>query len=416
MAAPLLTRADAAHLLRRVGFGGKNNEIDALVGLTRTVAVDRVMDLSTAPPVARPAGIDQPSSQWGAWVAATTWWLQRMVDTPMPLQEQMVLFWHGHFATQQSKVGEIAYLFDQQQTFRSLGLGSFRDLVQAVAVDKAMLIYLDNATNNKYVPQENFARELMELFTLGVGNYTEADVAAVAKAWTGHNQTGWVNGVFDASYKFWPTRHDTTNKTIFGITKNWDGPDVVDELVLRSKQSVCAAFIAKKLFAYFANTTPSDTTVGDLTAAFVGSNMNIAALVRAILLHDEFWGPNSRLALVKSPVEFVVSMMRRTGLAMPDAGLTWSLPPMGQVPFDPPNVAGWGQNGYWLTTANLWGRGTWLNYIQWGLGPTPTFGALSSMTPATGTQALFDILGIDAPSAATRARVEAWWSLTRSSA
>ena len=411
-----MTRFDAAHLLRRVGFGGLPAEIDAFVGLTRDEAVDRVTDLTNAPIVKRPNGIDHPPAQYGAWTTAVGWWIDRMVTTPTPLQEKMVLFWHGHFATQGSKVGDMALMFDQNQVFRTHALGSFRDLCRAVATDAAMLIYLDNATNRSGNEQENFARELMELFTLGVGNFNEQDVIAMARAWTGHNQIEWTTTGYDLGYKFWPNRHDASSKTIFGITRPWDGPDAIDEIVLGARQQQCARFITTKLFRHFVHDNPSPTTIDELAAVCTASGMNIGALVRAILRHDEFWSPTARYALVKDPTHFVVDTLRRTGLSIADSGITWSMQTMGQQLFEPPDVSGWGRNSYWLSTAGMWGRGSWLSYIRWGTAPKGFFSDLSAMGGADAAQRIFDALGVVEPLASTRVRLQTWFDMTKARA
>jgi uncharacterized protein (DUF1800 family) len=408
-----MTRYDAAHLLRRVGFGGLPAEIEALVGLTRDQAVDRVTDLSNALPVIRPAGIDHPPTQYGAWATCVGWWFDRMVKSPTPLQEKMVLFWHGHFATQGSKVGDMALMFDQNELFREHALGSFHDLCRGVATDAAMLTYLDNATNRSGNEQENFARELMELFTVGVAGFNEQDVIAMARAWTGHNQVEWTSAGYDSSYKYWPERHDSSFKTLFGIARPWDGPEAIDEIVFGSRQRECARFITTKLFRYFVHDNPSTVVIDELAATFISSAMNIGALVRAILLHTEFWSPVARYGLVKNPTHFVVDTLRRTGLPLSDAGITWSMQSMGQQLFEPPDVSGWGRNAYWLSTAGLWGRGAWLTYIRWGTAPKGFFSELHGMARADAAQRIFDALGIIEPLPSSRTRLESWFEATK---
>ena len=406
---PTLTNLDAAHLLRRTGFGGTAAEIGSFTGLERSVAVDRVMDLSTAPPVVRPA-VDNRSTQWECFVAASEWWVSRMVTTPKPLQEKLSLFWHGHFASSQTKVNDMTAMFNQNQLFRSKCLGNFGELAQAAAIDSAMLVYLDNDTNKAGAEQENFARELMELFTMGVGAFTEADVIAMAKAWTGYNTVGW-NGTFnDSTFRYFANKHDNSVKTLFGVAADWTGPQAIDAIVNGVKRPVCAAFIAKKMFSFFAHTTPSEALVQELANAFIASNMSIAALVRAVLMHDDFWAASTRYALVKSPTEFVVDVLRRTGIAVSVAGVAWNMGPMGQNLFNPPSVAGWGQNGYWLSTATVWARSNWLEGMRWKLKDVPKWASLLTMAPAAGVQQILDDLGIFEPSAPTRAQLEAWFT------
>jgi uncharacterized protein (DUF1800 family) len=413
-ATDIVTSQDAAHLLRRVGFGPTAAEIQALTGLTRQAAVASVMDFTGAPAVVRPA-VDDRDNQWDCYVNAQEWWVERMRTTTKPLQEKMTLFWHNHFCSGQDKLFDMTAMFDQNQKFRTLGMGNFETLCQTIAVDPAMLVYLDNATNRVGAEQENFARELMELFTLGVGHYTEQDVVAMAKAWTGHNIIGWNGSFTDPTYIFRANRHDNSVKTLFGISQNWDGPQTITEIVNGSKKTECSRFIARKMWKYFAHTQPSDGLVNALAAVFAGS-MVISDLVGAILLHDEFWSSASRWSLVKSPVEFVVDVLRRVGQPSTVAGLPWAVEGMGQVLFNPPNVAGWGQNAYWLSTATAWARGGWLTHLKWRLDPWNFWdefkaSGASALPAATAAQKIFDDLGIFEPSNATRNHLIAWWNL-----
>jgi uncharacterized protein (DUF1800 family) len=404
---PTLDRAAAAHLLRRVGWGPTAAEVDALVGMDRAAAVDQVMG-AAAPPLVPPPNLNRPE-QWKAQSDATDWWVTRMVTTTAPLLERMTLFWHGHFCSAQEKVVDMAAMFAQQQIFRSLGMGKLRDLTKAVALSSAMLVYLDNADNVKGAEQENFARELMELFTIGIGNFTEADVVAMAKAWTGYNIVGWTGTTTDTTFVYRSDKHDMSVKTLFGVSQPWFGPQAIDALCSGAQGTATARFIAKKLFSFFANTTPAAATIDALSATFAASDLDISVLVRAILMHDEFWAPESRYALVKSPVDFVVSTLRRTGIPVASAGLNWNMDAMGQVLFDPPDVSGWKQNAYWISTATLSARGKWLEFLRWqvdgGLLP-----GLQQMTAAAAVQRIFDRFAILDPEPATRARLEAWFT------
>jgi uncharacterized protein (DUF1800 family) len=334
-----------------------------------------------------------------------------MVTSPTPLQEKLTLFWHGHFTSSSGKVGSMVAMFGQNLTLRAGALGNFGDLCQALAIDPAMLVYLDNATNVNGVVNENFARELMELFTVGVGNYTQADVVAVARAWTGHNTRGWTNNAYDYSYVFNADRHDTSPKTLFGVTRPWNGPDTIDEIVNGSRRSACARFIARKMFRFFVHGEPSDDTVQAHADAFTGANMSIRALVRSILLSEEFWTPSTRYARMKSPVEFAVDVLRRTGAPLRSSWLPESgLPAMGQQLFNPPNVAGWGQDDYFLSTSMAWARGAWLAHMRWEAAASGFLDGIESRSAADAVQMLFDALGILEPTAATRTRLELWFT------
>jgi uncharacterized protein (DUF1800 family) len=440
-----LTASDAAHFLRRVGFGGTSAEIASYTGLTREAAVTNAMDFTAAPTVVPPADLNN-TNQWWAHANAVDWWVHRMADTTHPLQEKLALFWHNHFCSGQGTVGNMVEMFAQNQLLRpagpgntgGLGLGHFRDLTRAVSFGGAMLVYLNNDTNRKGREQENFARELMELFTVGVGHYTEADVVAMAKAWTGHNTVGWVPaGYYDATYRFYPDRHDTTNKSLFGggpsalfgaQPRNWDAAETIDELVLGMKQADTARYVARKMYRFFIAADPSDAAVQQLADAWIAGGMEIAALVRATLLHDDFWNPANRYAIVRSPVEWVVATLRRTGYRFTpnSAEGRGYLESMGHLPFEPPNVAGWKMNDYWLSTAGAWARGNFASWLRWKVRDDDRLSTLLTelragsdgrvpLTAAAAIGAIFALLGIDDVSPATRTRFEAWYTSANTS-
>lgn len=449
----ILSRQDAAHFLRRVGFGGTDAELTALTGMTRTAAVDAAMGFTAADPIPAGPDVGVPGwvgnpSQWEAHSDAVAWWIQRMADlpnptttpspvpavsAPRPLHEKMALFWHEHFACGQDKVFDFPQMWDQNGLFRRRGLGDFETLLREVSVHPAMLVFLDNQSNVKGGIQENFARELMELYTIGVGNFTEADVVAMARAWTGHNTVGWTGSRWDATYVFRSGEHDTGQKTLFGITANWNGNaargggrDTIHELVHGVRRQATSRFITRKLFRYFAHLDPSPAVVNQLAVVFVSSGMRIAPLVRAILLHDEFWGATARNALVRSPVEWMVALLRRTGFRAEDHGLRWNMEPMGQTLFDPPSVAGWGQGQYWLSTASAWARGGFVRGMRWRVaesplaqpgGPFAGFDAHpKQLTDAQAAARIFDLFGIEQPSARTTAAIRQWYGRTHAEA
>ncbi|MEZ5165374.1 MAG: DUF1800 family protein [Acidimicrobiales bacterium] len=435
-ASDTLSRQDAAHLLRRTGFGGSGAELTALTGVTRAAAVDAALGFTSAdaaplgPDVGVP-GFVTNEEQWTAHSDAITWWLERMatlanptttpvpvpaVSAARPIHEKMALFWHEHFSCGQEKIFDFPQLWDQIGLFRRTGLGNFDALVRAVAVHPAMLVFLDNQSNVVTGVQENFGRELMELYTCGVGNYTEGDVVSMARAWTGHNTVGWTGSRWDATYVYRSGEHDHGTKRLFGISANWNGVqmvagerDTIHELVYGVRQQATARFIARKLFRYFAHLNPRDSVVNALASTFIASGMEIAPLVRAILLHDQFWGPTARFALVKSPTEFVASLLRRTGLDPAEMGLRWNKAPMGQTLFDPPSVAGWGQGDYWLSTASAWAKGAFVGGQRWRPETAALLASLDdSSDDAAAAQTIFNLFGLDQVSATTRSAVRRW--------
>ena len=352
-----VTRGDAAHLLRRTGFGVTPTRLAEIMALPdRAAAIARVTDVSLAEPATdAPIGGGWVEEQWTAWYQLTWWWMERMRTSRVPLVEKMVLFWHNHFVSSQDKLYDIGLLYTQNQLFRTHALGDLHTLTQAVAVDPSMLWYLDNAENVAGREQENFAREVMELFTMGQGNFTEADVITMAKAWTGHNVTE--DG---RQYAFYPAEHDGSSKVLFGITRPWDGPATLTEILEGSRSVASSRFITAKLFSYLAYPVAvTDPLVATLADGFRAADLSILSLVRAILHSDAFWGPTARYALVRNPTEWFVAGMEAIGLPPSELHPEWWMEGTGQQLFYPPNVAGWKQNSYWISTASAWARSSW---------------------------------------------------------
>lgn len=338
-------------------------------------------------------------------------WVNRGPNTPSPLIEKLALFWHNHFACGMEKVENSIAIWEQNQLFRSDGLGDFETLVQKVSVGGAMVRFLDNETNKVGAPQENFARELMELHTIGVGNFTENDVVEMARAWTGYGVVGWNSaGLYvDARFVYRAGEHDNGQKTIFGITRNWDGPATITELVNGSKRSLTAKFVARKLWLYYVNDKPTDAEVNHVANALLGSGMSIKAGLRAMLLHPTFWGNASRHAIVRPPVEWSVDVLRQMGIPAPQAELSWLQPKMGQYLFEPPSVAGWGTHEYWVSTAGIWGKGRFIQFIGWQDQVKAKFEVLEDLTPDEGVTYILEALGLgDDVSVASKAALRSW--------
>jgi uncharacterized protein (DUF1800 family) len=406
--------SDVAHLLRRAGFGGTTAEIAALTSLDRIPLVDRVLDLAALPADPLPSFITDTSlGEWERVERLISQWITRMATSPTPIAEKMTLFWHGHFVSGREKVERSRHFYDQIHLYRVSCLGNFRDLAQNMAKQPAMLIYLDNDPNEVGSPNENFARELMELFLLGIDQYTQRDVEESARAWTGHGLT---ESETYPVYEFHPAKHDNANKTIFGMTRNWNGPELIDEMCLASRQAIMARFMARKVFAFFAYPNPSDAVVQQLADAFVSGGLSIRALVRAVLLHGEFWSDTARNGLIRTPVEWVVAAIRHSGIPTDVVHPEWFLSEMGQQPLDPPNVAGWKANSYWLSSTAMWAKASMAQYLGWKVADTTNLfkDLIPNTVPvATAVQRGFDQFGITSPSAGTRQRIEAWLTTAR---
>lgn len=411
--------ADIAHLLRRAGFGGTAAQISTLAAQDWATTVDQLLDFSAAPVDTEPAFLTDGSlGDWEKEFALQAWWLDRMATTTTPLQEKLTFFWHGHFATANYKVADSRLMYLQNALFRSMATAGFRDLVQQMSLQPAMLIWLDNDPNEKGHPNENFARELMELFTLGVDQYTQDDIVASARAWTGHNTLDSDRTV----YHFYPERHDDDLKTFMGVTQNWDGPDIIDFILGgdATHKAIAARFIATKMWSFFAYPNPDAGIVTDLATAFLADDLSVETLVRTLFNHPAFLSDAAKQGLVRSPVEWIVACMRAVDLSAADSNPQWWMGDMGQQLFEPPNVSGWRPNGYWLTTSRLWTRANWSRYIIWldsvsvpGTTIGDTLSDIMGLTVANAVQHAFDVLGVDNPSSHTRAKLEAWLTAQR---
>jgi uncharacterized LabA/DUF88 family protein len=277
------------------------------------------------------------------------WWADRMVNSPRPLEEKMTLFWHNHFANNETKVRDYRKLLLQNKTFRLHATGNFKKLIIATAKDPAMLYFLDAGQNIKGSPNENFAREIMELFTLGVGNYEEIDIREAARAFTGWNTN-------DLEFVVNKNQHDDDIKTILNKTGNFSGEDVIDILLA---QDAASRFIATKIYKEFVNDKVNNDIIEDYAKILKSNNYELKPLLSAIFLSKDFYSQQNIGSHIKSPVELVISTYRKLGLndtpGVPD--FNQSTTAMGQTLFWPPTVAGWAGGRSWITPALLMERG-----------------------------------------------------------
>lgn len=400
-----MQQSDTLLLLRRAGFGASDDDLSDYAGLSRAEAVARATRTDGAPSdadVPQVAGERRGEEQR----QLTSWWLDQMVSSPAPIVERLTYFWHSHFACTIRRVKDMRLMRDQHLIFRRAGLGPFRELLHQVALDPAMLLDLDNASNFRGREQENFARELMELYTLGAGNFTERDVVEMARAWTGHNL---LRRPEPATYLFKSWRHDHASKTILGVTRYWNGPETIDELVDGAGRDLTARFMAAKLWREFGDAGWSSPELIDgLADVWRTSDGNALEVVRAIFLSDEFWSSSRRYSVVKPPVSFIVGLRRRTGVALPNRTINLALSGMDHSLFAPPTVAGWGHNEYWLASSALQIRA----YVALQLaGPATQRGLLSGLRDDSAPQAterLLALFGVPDASDQTRAATEDW--------
>jgi uncharacterized protein (DUF1800 family) len=350
-------RRELGHLLRRAGFGASPAELDAALQIGYDATLERLLapeSVDDAAAEARLAALDVDPRRLDS---PRLVWLQRMLLTQRPLQEKMVLFWHGHLTSAAGKIGGRragALLEEQLALFREHALGDWRALLQGVSRDPAMLAYLDNRLNRKQAPNENYARELMELFALGIGNYGEQDVKEAARAFT-----GWTTQR-DGSFAVNDGQHDDGLKTVLGSTGYWDGDDVVD-LIL--EQPTAATFLARKLFTFFAYDDPEPAVVERLAAVFRDSAYSLRALVGAILRSPEFRSERAYRARIKSPVELTIGSLKLLGADTVPPDLPAVVRRMGQDLLNPPSVKGWDGGPAWITAMSLLERFNYANRL-----------------------------------------------------
>lgn len=366
-------RAAAAHLLRRAGFGGTPAEVDHLAALSLDDAVASLLDFARQPYDLPPPKLDpivmqdpdfskaagatpqerqlavlrRQEAERAAHQEIRLWWLERMARSPRSLEEKLTLFWHGHFTSGAREVKRASFMLEQNELLRRYAMGNFRDLVLAISKDRAMLVYLDNARNNKQTPNENYARELLELFTLGEGNYSEADIKAAARAFTGwtYNEDG---------FRFNAQLHDAGPKKFLGRTGNWNGDDIINII---TQQQACGDFIAGELLAHFCMPDPPRKLANRLGNVLRNSNYELRPALETLFKSRVFYAPENRGALIRSPVEVVVGTARQLGIELYGLGRAErALAGLGQELMQPPNVKGWPGGSKWINTATLFER------------------------------------------------------------
>jgi uncharacterized protein (DUF1800 family) len=404
-------RAEARHLLWRAGLGGTQQQIDLLVSWGPEKSVDTLLDVgkSAKSEPFKPASLEtfdhnimRPPTEEERRTADAArrardedtlamlrekrqeaerddrrqmgevqkWWLTRMIETSRPLEEKLTLLWHGHFATSFRVIEDSYHMFRQNEFFRQNAAGNFGDLLVGIVQDPAMLKYLDNDENRKGRPNENLAREIMELFGLGLGNYSEEDIKEGARALTGYTYE-------DDGFVFRQRNHDPNQKTILGQRGNWNGEDFAR--IILSKNA-CARFIARKLYAFFVADLPSDEQggvrnvepwrrklVNELGDMLQARNYELKPVLRRLFLSEHFYSPDVMRSQIKSPTQLVVGAARSLGAPTRDLSiLNDALDLMGQRLFLPPSVKGWPGGRAWINTSTLYVRQNTLVYMLTG--------------------------------------------------
>jgi uncharacterized protein (DUF1800 family) len=359
----------AAHLLRRAAFGASRADLHSAERLGPQATLDLLLRGRPGAEEVQEALLDVGRVAAGQGDEQLRgWWLYAMLHSLHPLREKLTLFWHNHFATSNEKVQNPGLMFRQNCLLRAHALGKFGPFLQAMSKDPAMLFWLDSNRNVKGAPNENYARELMELFSLGVGNYTEKDVKEAARAFTGWhtNRDG---------FRFNARAHDYGTKTLLGQTGPWDGGDVV-RIVLA--QPAAARFLVRKLYHFLISEAvePSAALLEPLCESFRKSDYDVAGLVRTMLASRHFYSAHAFRQRVKSPVEYVVGAVQAVYLRLPEGEpdyrplpaqvLVGRLRAMGQRLFAPPNVKGWRGGRSWLNTSTVLERANFAEALALG--------------------------------------------------
>ena len=391
-----ITFYEARHLLARTGFGVADPaEIQALLPLCYEQAVNTILlgvrptpQLAPPQPEISPGQRTRVKSMTAAErkaynkanreevAALKQWWIREMLETDSPLTERLVVFWHGHFATESRKVKFAEMMLDQHVALRHNAMGSFDDLLTDVAKGAAMLFYLDGQKNVKGRPNENFAREVMELHSMGEGNsYTETDVREGARAFT-----GWKVDMRTGKFRFNFKNHDRAAKTYLGKSGYLDGDDIL-EIIL--EQPDVAEFITGKLWREFVSPDPNLAEVRRLAASFRDSGYRLGPLLKGLLMTPQFRDPANRGALIKSPVELVIGTLRLLRFAKaPPERIHKVQRKLGQDLLDPPDVNGWRGGGTWITTTSTLFRRQFLRSALRSAKPNATKRPYGTPNPA----------------------------------
>jgi uncharacterized protein (DUF1800 family) len=363
-----ISLTQALRLCWRAGFGPTPGQAEALTGQPLRQIVHGLTRPSGPATLTGPEPTDEagnPLAPADTWGEDHCWWLDRMVRSDQQLVERMTFIWHDWFANSNEKVNSQQQMLDQNNLMRAMALGSFHDLFAAVTANPAMLVFLDGIYNEKDDPNENYAREMMELFSLGAdrGAYTEDDVREMARALTGW-RAEWTQSSGLQNFHFDPAYHDTGTKTVFGQTGNWNWEDAVRLCV---SHPLHASFFVTKLWGYFIASPPEEATLASLQGVYTSSGYSIRAVVEAILQHPDFYeGPE----LLTPPVVYNAGLLRAIGRPIDTTAWAWLSSGAGQQLFYPPNVSGW-DFGAWLDTSTAKARWEMASYVTQKTYPNP---------------------------------------------
>ena len=353
------TRQLVAHLYRRAGFAASHDDLDEAMKLSPAELVDRLVNVKSSDESQKFAS---EMEQVGKLILSgrepkrlAAWWLYRMTFCQRQMLEKATFFWHGHFATSAAKVNNVAAMLKQNELLREHALGSFEDLVQGISRDPAMLIYLDSTENRKTHPNENYAREVLELFCLGLGNYAEKDIQEIARCFT-----GWE--VKRGDFRFNQYQHDDGVKRFLGFNGNFGGEEAVEIIV---KQPAAARFIAGKLVKFYLFDEPvaSDELIQPLADQLTSNGFKIGEVIQTILSSQLCFSAQALYRKIRSPIELAIGLLRTTGTSVNFFQLSDQLEMLGQLPFYPPNVKGWDGGRSWINSSTLIARSNLVSRI-----------------------------------------------------
>lgn len=421
-----INESDIAHLIRRTESTATEARITELSALPNIgAAVDSILATNSAGGASYPRPIlfdfNYNSPSWESVGDLRRWWIDEMAFGSQPLREKMSLFWHGHFTSNVGSTAWIGHVIDQMQLYRQSAFGDFRQLSKDMSVQPFMLFYLNNDRNTKYQINENFARELLELFTIGLETYglipgqqfpyTQEDIVSCAKAWTGENTK--YNQTVRDTYEFKSNNHVTGNFTFLGETKNFRGFDIIDRVTTADPyRTITARHIAKKIWSYFAYPNPDVALISNLVSSTnFQNNWDIKVLLRAILVHPDFYTDKAKLGIISTPAEFVARVLRqageRTNTELNRKAL-YGMVDMAQELFEPPNVSGWKQNGYWLSTSQIGARGNFAKLAYDLPSSSAKFRDLDTLAVDTTITTAARRLGLVTLQTETRANLASW--------
>jgi len=336
---------EAAHLLGRAQFGFMPVELELATTTGLTETIDRLLtpQAESLEFQKAEAALRQTALATGAIADLKIWWLYRMWKSANPLAEKTALFWHNHFATSYDKVRSVPQMLAQNELIRSQGLSDFKALLHGMSRDTAMLIWLDGNANRKRHPNENFAREIMELFALGVGNYTERDIQEAARAFSGWH-------VREGAFWFNQLQHDNSAKTVFGKTGNFDGAAIVD---LCLAEASCPRFLAMKLLKTFVSPEPEPALTDAVATRIRAYDYSIAPVLRELFASQTFFDVSRRRSVIKSPLDLVVGTLRTLAKTVKWPPVMPLLANLGQDVFEPPSVKGWEGGRLWINSSTV---------------------------------------------------------------